>query len=320
METKRVLCGVPGYERLCPMGLKLLEDNGFTVELSPYGRQYAFDELKDVIGEYDAVISGLELWDGRLFSLAKKLKIIAKFGVGLDSIDLDAAKAAGVCITYAKGLNAVSVANTAVMLMLASLKKLTQFDAATKRGEWPRMSTNDLDGKTVGFIGFGEISRYVIERLQGFNVRFMAYDAFPDSDAARRLGVTLADMDTVLGSADVISVHVPLLESTRHLMNAEAFSKMKPTAVFINTSRGKVVDESALYDALSEGRIAAAAIDVFEEEPTNPHNPLFGLEGFTCTPHTAADTQESAARVGYMAAKNIVSFFSGEPLELVVLK
>ena len=316
---KKVLCATPKYEINCPEGLKLLEDNGFQVDLMKTDRYYQFEDLDGRVQDYCAVISSLDCWDDRLFAQAPNLRILAKSGVGVDSVDLEAAKKRNICITNAKGLNAVSVADTAIMLMLAALKNLTHFDSTTKQGQWVRVTTRDLSGKTVGIIGFGEVSHYVIRRLKGFEVNVIAYDPFPNQEMARELDVQLMSFDEVLSQADVISVHVPLLKETHHLMNEIAFLKMKPTAIFVNTSRGKVVDEKALYQALKEGRISGAALDVFEEEPTDPCNPLFSLPNFVCMPHQAAATKESEKRVCYMAAKNIVAFFAGEELERVVV-
>lgn len=316
---KRVLCAVPGYEKNCPEGLDLLKEHGFQVDLMTTTRYYSFEDLDGRVQDYCAVISSLDAWDERLFSQAKNLKILAKSGVGVDSIDLDAAKNANVCITNAKGLNAMSVADTAIMLMLAALKRLTLFDSTTKQGQWIRTDTTDLSEKTVGIIGFGEVSHHVIQRLKGFDVKVIAYDKFPNLEKAKELDVQMMEFGEVLANADVISVHVPLLPETYHLMNEEAFAQMKSTAVFVNTSRGKVVDEQALYNALKNGKIRAAALDVFEEEPTDPKNPLLTLPNFTCMPHQAAATAESEKRVCYMAAKNIVAYFNGQELEHVVV-
>ena len=316
---RKVLCAVPRYEKNCPEGVKLLRDNGFLVDLMETDHYYQFEDLDGHVGDYCAVISGLDRWDERLFAQAKQLRILAKAGVGVDSLDLEAARKHNICITNAKGLNSTSVADTTVMMMLAALKKLTLFDATTKRGGWLRTDTYDLTGKVVGIIGFGAVSQCVVQRLKGFDVKIIAYDKYPSMEKARELGVQIMDFEEVLSQADVVSIHVPLMKDTYHLMDEKAFAKMKPTAVFINTARGKVVDEKALYQAMKEGRLRAAAMDVFEEEPTNPQNPLFSLNNFTCMPHQAAAAAESEARVCYMAAKNIVAFFSGQELERVVV-
>lgn len=242
------------------------------------------ERLKEIVGLYDAVIVGLETWDLELFSLAKHLKLIARFGAGLDNIDLHAAKEAHVRVSNAGGMNASSVANMVVGLTLNCLRRITMFDRAIRHGEWPEIISSDLDGKSVGLLGFGNVARNVALRMSGFSVRLFAYDMYPDHDAAMNLGVTLTDIDTIYRECDVISLHLPYTEGTHHMINSDTFRKMKPNAILINTARGRIVDTDALCTAVRNGIIAGAGIDVFEEEPLPSDSQLLLHPSILLTP------------------------------------
>jgi len=187
-----------------------------------------------------------------------------------------------------------------------------KFSHAIHRGEWLRENGNDLDGKTVGILGFGDIGRKVARRISGFDVRILAYDAYPDMDAEKELNAEFTDCDTLLRNSDIVSVHLPNIPETHHFLSTEAFEKMKPTAILINTARGPIVDERALYQALTEGKIAAAGLDVYEQEPISTENPLLQLENALLTPHTASETWEACLAVSTASIQNVVDYFQGK--------
>ena len=315
---KKILVGLPGFREDCKQAVELLAENGFTIDGNPYGRTFQFDELKPIIGGYTAMISELEQWSEELFALAGKMRIIARNGVGLDNIDLLAAKKAGVCITYAKGINAVSVANMAIGLMLASLKKIPYFDRTTKQGLWNNDMGQDLDGKSIGFLGFGQIAQETAKRLSGFQVNMMAFDKYQPEEVFLGTGVKKVDFDTVLASCNIISLHLPYNRDTHHIIAKKELDIMKPDTILINTARGKLISSRDLYQTLKSGGIAAAGIDVYEREPIDPQDSFLTLQNVICTPHVSGHTVNSCENVGYQLAKDIVAFFNGEEPELMV--
>jgi len=184
-----------------------------------------------------------------------------------------------------------------------------------KNRKWPASKGRLLEGKTIGLIGFGAIARSLARMLSGFNVNILAYDQYPDEDAAKAFQVNLTDLASVLSQSDIVSIHVPSNSETRHMMGQDQFKMMKPTACFINTSRGALVDEAALYQALRDRTIACAALDVFEQEPTSMDNPLLGLENFICTPHIAGNCGEAMSTNALAAVQNVIDCFAGKELK-----
>lgn len=315
---KKILVGIPDFKEVCPDALELLLDKGFTVDLNPYGRSFSFSELAPIIAEYDAVLSELELWDKNLFSLAKKLKILSRNGVGLDNIDLAAAKEAGVCITNAKGMNVGAVANMAIGLMLAVLKKIACFDREMHSGKWNKVIGQDLDGKTIGFLGFGQIAYETAKRLSGFPIKMIAYNRSPIKTDCDNINVEQVDFRTLLSRSDIVTIHMPHTPETHHIINATALKQMKNSAVLINTSRGGLVDGQALYDALVSKEIAAAGLDVYEVEPVEFDNKLITLENVVCTPHVAGYSKEACQAIGYQICSDVVDFFEGKMPKMLV--
>jgi D-3-phosphoglycerate dehydrogenase len=276
------------------------------------------EELIARIGEADALVSGTESVTARVLDAAPRLKVISKHGVGYENIDLDAAKARGIPVAIAGGAIADSVADMAMALLLALARQVPQGHASVQKGEWKRFIGPELRGKTLGVVGLGQIGKGVCRRAKGFGVRLIAYDPYPDSVFAGSWGVEYLPLEQMLEQADFISLHVPVTPETRNLINAERLSKMKPTALLINTARGELLDENALYDALKTGIIAGAATDVFVSEPPGDH-PLLALDNFIATPHSAGQTPEGLRRMGEITAENVLRVLRGEsPLFRVV--
>lgn len=236
------------------------------------------------------------------FALAPKLRALVSASTGIDQIDLAAATRHGVMVANTPDLCTEEVADHTLMLLLACYRRLPQASAQQRRGAmswagialhtgpWPR-----LRGQTVGLIGFGQIARLVAARCQAVGLQVIAYDPYIAPEVARGLGVALTAFDDLLAQADYVSVHTPLAPATRHLLNAAAFARMKPTAVVINTARGPVIDEAALIEALRERRIAGAGLDVLETEPPPPSHPLLAMDNVIVTPHTAGWSDGSRA-------------------------
>lgn len=304
------------YRELCPQALALLEEQGHEVVLNgsdmPY---YSFGQLSGLVADIDAAIVGMDRWDEAVFKLAPRLKVIARFGVGIDNIDLLKAREYGIAVTNARGRNANAVAELALCYILAVLRSLLPLSTALRAGTWLRAVGREIAGKTVGLLGFGDIARRVAKKLQGFDARIIAYDTFPDEDAARALGVRFVSMEELLKLSDVVSVHAPSTKETFHLMNADAFGRMKRNAFLINTARGTLVDTEALCDAVEAGVIAGAAVDVYEQEPLPPDARILGIGNILCTPHTGAETYETYTSVSLCTARAVLDVLSGKQPE-----
>jgi phosphoglycerate dehydrogenase-like enzyme len=261
--------------------------------------------------------------DGALAG-APRLRLVQLMSVGYDAFDLDAARAAGVPVAVNGGANAIAVAEHAVMLMLATLKRVTELDAAVHAGVWRSGPSGELRlyelwHSTVGIVGMGRIGRQVAQRLRGWEAELLYFDPVrlaPDEEQA--LGVAYRPLDDLLRAADVVTVHVPLSAGTRHLIGASALSLMKPTAVLINTARGGLVDEAALAAALSDRRILGAGLDVLSQEPPPPDHPLLRAPNAVLTPHVAGPTWQSWPRRFTNCFANIARVERGEPPQWVV--
>ncbi len=310
--AKKVLVTATNYSTYCSAAKALLEENGVEVIENPYGRPMTRDELLTVVGDIDGAVVGVDTWNEKIFAHAPKLRAMARFGVGVDNIDLAAAKAHGIQVTNAKGMNSNPVAELTVGLILSTLRNVPAFNASIREGKWDRFMGRDLAGMTVGLLGFGDIAQRVAKKLSGFDVSICAYDLYPNLEKARELNVEMVSMEETLHRADVVCMHLPSLPSTHHIMDAQTFGMMKDGSYFINTARGALVDETALAQALRSGKLTAAAIDVFDQEPVRRDNPLFALPNLFATPHTAAETYDTYHNVGLATARQLLDVFAGK--------
>lgn len=305
----RVLETVTNYQGNCPGGYRQLLDAGFEFIPNPRPRPYyTKEEMLEVIGDIDAVIAGIDTFDEEIFRAAKKLKLIARNGLGVDNIDLAAAKAHGILVSNTR-CSTNAVAEHALLLMLALLRKLPALSDGVKAGEWERFVGEELYGKTVGLLGFGMIPQSLAEKLRAFHCDVIAYDKFPNAEAAERYGVRMLPLAEVAAAADILSLHLPGGDVTRHSMGAELLAAMKPGGFLVNTARGSVVDEAAVVDALESGHLRGYATDVFEAEPPSGENPLLQMPQVICTPHCAANTKRASLETGLTSAQAIVDVF-----------
>jgi D-3-phosphoglycerate dehydrogenase len=310
-QKKNVLVTATNYSALCAEGKKLFEDNGWNVIENEFGRPMTFDELKTRVGDVDAVVVGVDTWNEDVFRLAPRLKAMSRFGVGVDNIDVETARRFGIKVTNAAGANANAVAELTVGLLLSAMRAIPLLHQSARAGRWDRFVGEELSGRTVGLLGFGNIAQKVARKLSGFEVEVIAYDKYPNLEAAGRLGVKMVPADDVLGRSDVVCLLLPSLKETYHFMNADRFARMKTGAYFVNTARGALVDEQALAAALESGQVRAAAIDVYEVEPVKAGNPLLSIDTIVTTPHTAAETYEVYRAVGRETAQAILDVFAG---------
>lgn len=309
---KKILVTATNYNELCQEGLHLLERNGYQVILTPFSRPHTEEELLHVIGDVDGAIANVDLWTEKVMDAAPNLKVIARFGTGYDTVDLESARQHGIIVTNCPGLNASAVAEHAVALMLAALRHVPYLDNETKQGEWVRMMFHELAGKKIGILGLGHVGQHFAKILRGFDVEILAYNRTPKLDMANNLGVRLCSFEEILRESDLISIHLAGNAETYHIIDEYALSLVKPTCMIVNTGRGFIVDEQAMYQALTGGRLEAFATDVFEEEPVKADNLLLSLPNVICTPHIAGQTYENYQKTGLETAKAVVAVLSGK--------
>lgn len=290
---------------------KVLQENGLKVSYEP---EITLEQLKEQISNYSIIVvrSRTKLTK-ELIDSATKCKIIARVGVGLDNIDEAAAKARNIRVINAVEGAMTAVAELVIGLMLALARQISLADRELRNGKWLKkeLTGTELKGKYLGIVGLGNIGKRLGRLAKGLNMNIIGYDVIPiDETFSKDVGLMKTDLDTLLQSSDYVSLHIPLLDSTYHLINAEKLSKMKKTAKIINTSRGGVIDEEALYDALKKGNLGGAALDVFETEPATG-NKLATLSNVICTPHIGAQTKEAQSLAANIIAEKIIQILRG---------
>lgn len=276
------------------------------------------ERLIDLLSGVEGAIVGVVPMTARVINASPTLRVVSMHGVGYDYVDLEAARTRGVIVANCPGTNDQAVADLAIGLMLSAARRIPFADRDLRSGVWGGYIGTELWNKTLGLVGLGRIGRGVAKRALGFDVRVLAFDPYVTSEAARSVGAELAALDRVVAEADFLSLHAVLTEETRGIIDEALLNQMRPNAYLINTSRGGLVDEEALYRALNEHRIAGAALDAFALEPPTG-SPLFALDNVVATPHIGGHTTEAIERVGVMAAENVISaLLTGEPLHRVV--
>jgi len=294
----------------------LLRSNGLQIQLSPKLGPRTSAEVSRLMASAVAAIVSTDPFDRSVFDSARRLRVVARVGVGTDTIDLSAATKAGVVIITTPDANEETVADHTLALILGAVRRVVEHDASVRRGEWNRagrLTAWDLHGCTVGLVGFGRIGQEVARRLRGFGVNLMACDPFvkPPNE------VKLVDLDELLGSADIVSLHVPLLPTTLRLIGRREIALMRPEAILVNTSRGGVVDEESLIEALASRRVRAAALDVFEDEPPTSRQ-LLELPNVVLTPHIAGLSVDSIRVMVSRATRAVVDVLQGRQVDGVV--
>lgn len=251
--------------------------------------------------------------DAEAIGTATGLRVIARAGVGLDNVDIPAATAAKVMVINAPTSNIVSAAELAIALMMASARNISPAHASLRAGKWSRskFSGTEMFEKTLGIIGFGKIGQLVAHRMKAFGMNVIAYDPYLSADKVSTLGVRQVELDELLRNSDFITIHLPKTKETLNLIGEDALSKVKPTVHIVNAARGGVLDEAALFKAISEGRVAGAGIDVYATEPCTD-SPLFSLDQVVATPHLGASTEEAQERAGIDVARSVRKALAGE--------
>lgn len=315
----RVLVTGRNFGSISPKDFDYFKNQGYELVDNPYkGKLPSEDELCAVIPDIDAILIGNDQITPRVLEHANRLKVISKFGIGVDNIDIPAATKRQIAVTNVPGTTANSVADLTFGLMLGISKLIVYTNRRVMSGMWPVDRGNDIHGKTLGIVGFGRIGQAVAKRAAGFDMKILAYDVAPDKDAAKALGVELVSLDVIVAQSDYITLHIPRTEKSYRLFDREMISKMKKGSFLINVARGGIVDEDALYEALQSNHLAGAATDVLEEEPPTTRPKVFDCENFVVTSHSGGNSQESILLTAKIAAQNIIQVLENQPCPNVV--
>ncbi len=308
LVTARSFANTPGAHQ------DMLREGGCELDLRAPSHPYKAEQLRELIGGYDGVILGLDACDASVIERADQLKVISRYGVGVDAVDLQAAAGKGIAVTNTPGANMLGVSELTLGLLFALARQIPQVAAAAKGGAWTRPTGWELSGKQLGVVGFGAIGRDVGKKAVALGMKVLAYDPFWNGEMD---GVENASLERVIAESDVITLHCSLTPETANLINMERIATMKDGAYIINTARGELVDEDALYNGLKSGKLAGAAIDAFRVEPPTG-SPLLTLDNFIAIPHLGATTRESVQRMAMMASENLLAVLRGENCRYVV--
>jgi D-3-phosphoglycerate dehydrogenase len=295
-------------DNISSKGVEILKKAGLEVEVKTGLKP---EELKAIIGEYDAlVIRSATKVTAEIIEAADKLKVIGRAGTGVDNVDKVAATKKGIVVMNTPGGNTITTAEHAIAMLFSLARKIPQATASMKTGKWEKKKFMgvELYNKTIGIIGLGRIGSEVAKRTQCMGMNVLAYDPFLSDERAEELGITKTDLDRIFAEADFITLHTPLTPETKHLINKDTIAKMKKGVYIINCARGGIVNEKDLYEAIQEGKVAGAALDVFEKEPPEEGYPLVADERVICTPHLGASTLEAQENVAVAIAEQIVDY------------
>lgn len=310
-----ILVTPTSYGRNDPSLKTELEKAAGKVTYNTTGKPLSSAGLVDLLPGVDGYIAGLDVINAAALAAAEQLQVVSRYGVGVSNVDLDAARKKGIIVTNTPGANAKSVAELTMGLILNLVRPLIDAAAQTRQGAWPRTKGQSLVDKTIGLIGLGAIGKEVARRLAGFDCRILAYDVQIDAEFAAEHNIEIVSQESLLQQADIVSLHLPVLPQTRGMVNDDFLRQMKSNAYLINSSRGELVDEEALYTALITGRLAGAALDAFSQEPPGAENPLLQLPQVIPTPHMGAHTDGATNAMGSMALADCLAVLRGqEPL------
>jgi len=277
------------------------------------------DEVIPLIKDCEGYIAGLDSVSRKVIENAPKLKVISRYGVGVDKVDLIAAKEKGITVTNTPAANSNAVADLTFGLLLSIARKIPLLDRKVREGEWPRSNGFELYGKTFGIIGLGSIGKLAAKRAAGFSMRVLACDPVLNRNIMDTSGVIETPFERLIAESDFISLHCPLMNETRNIINEAVMKSMKKGAVIINTARGGLLDESAAYELLKSGHLGGLGMDSYETEPPGA-SPLFTLDNVVLTPHTGAHTAEATAAMANMSVRNLIDVLSGNSCQYIVNK
>lgn len=291
----------------------------FTRDLvfNPTGKPLTENLLIPLLKDCDGYIAGLDEITGKVLDSCPNLKVISRYGSGYDCVDLKAAHSRGITVTNTPSVNAEAVGELAFGLVLSLARNIPFLNQQTRDGNWPRFTGMELAGKHMGIIGLGAIGKVVARCAQGFSMHVCAYDPFLDSEYAEKNHIRACSLEELISSADVISLHLPLTPSTKYMINQEAIAKMKDGVIIINTSRGGIIDEVSIYEALVSGKVGGLGLDAFEVEPP-VNSPLLRLKNVISTPHTGAHTREAKEHMADLAVRNLIDVLTGKECRYII--
>ena len=296
----------------------LLESFFDEIVYNDLGVPLAGEQILERIQGCDAYVAGLDYITADVIEqMPDCVKVISRYGVGVDRVDLPAAKAKGITVCNTPGANSTGVCELAFALMLCACRNIPQLHQAVTDGLWPRSEGVELAGRTLGIVGMGAIGKRLAIRAKAFEMDVVAYDPYFDEAFAAQHGIRRMELDELLCSVDVVSLHVPLNDSTRHMINRERIEKMKKGVIIINTARGGLIDEEAAAEAIKSGHLGGLGLDAFEQEPLL-ESPLKGLPRVIFTPHTGAHTAEAVSNMGLMSVQNAIDVLKGDPCRYIL--
>ena len=300
----KVLIATTSFSLYNDQPMELLAKNKFDIIKNEWGQKLSASQLVDLCRNCNAVIAGTELYTKEVLEQLANLKVISRLGVGMDNIDLEFAKEKGIKVFKTKTTPAPAVAELVLGLMLDLARKISYQNNILKSNTWKKEMGNLLKGKTLGIIGLGAIGKTLVKLVKGFDFNVLAFDLYNDEQFEKKYGVNYCDLDMLLSESDIISIHLNLTDETNQLMNAEQISKMKPGCILINASRGEIIDETALYNALKNDKILGAGLDVFNNEPYD--GPLAKLKNVVLVPHIGSYAKELRIQMEIEAVENLI--------------
>lgn len=300
--------------------MEILEKKGYILELNPFDRTMTEDELIERIKGASALVAGSDKVTKRVLEAGSPtLKIVAKQGVGYNTIDIEAAKELGIAVTITPGANSKSVADLTMGLILNAARNISGMDRAIRNNEWYRYTGCELNNKIIGIVGMGHIGGEVAKRAYAFGMKILAYDIYPRQDFIEKYNVTYVSLEKLFKQSDVITLHAPAIKATENMINRDSLNLMKSTAILVNAARGELINEEDLYEALKNKKIGFAALDVYKNEPLK-NSKLTELENIVFTAHAGAYTKSAIIGAGVIASEEIVRVLSGEEPKFNVIK
>lgn len=299
-------CGADVFDKLSAAGIEYVQVHSKKI----MGEK----ELAELIPPYHGVIVGADIVSRTVIEAGENLKIIAKHGVGLDNVDLEAAKEHNITVTIGKNSNSVAVAEMAIAMMMSLARNLDEHASNIRNGQWVRYKGVELSATTLGVVGTGNIGKEVIYRMEHFCRRILAYDAYPDRELEKKHAIKYVSLDQLFRESDIVTLHVPLLEETRKMICIDTLAKMKQGAILINAARGELVDENAVADALESGQLGGFGVDTFKQEPPWGSR-LLKQKHIVMSPHVGAYTGEAINKMSQRAAESIISYVQGKPVK-----
>lgn len=298
----------------------MLEEFADEIIYCESGKPLEGNGILSMLDGVDGYLAGLDYITADVIErMPPSVKVISRYGAGYDRVDLDACRKRGIMVANTPAANATAVCELAFGLMLSIARSIPALHAAVEQGQWPRANGMELAGKTLGIVGLGAIGKKLAERAMAFGMKVVAYDPYVDQAYAKAKGIATVALDDLLQCSDVVSLHVPCNDQTRHMIDEASIRRMRDGAIIINTSRGGLIDERAAAQAVSQGKLRGMGMDTFETEPLCD-SPLLGIPNVILTPHTGAHTQEAISNMGMMAVNNLIAMLLQEPCPYIIAK